>query len=398
MNFLFILTTFYPNVGGVETASLEICKRLVAKAHQVHVITTNKANFSPNAQKLSRFEKKDGINIYRTPYIFRWAGLFLKTLLLIKKCRIDYLYVTDLWGAIALFMKKVFHIPFVYVLNGYNPICPSGLMDPAKECHGFRLVRCWRSCRKLSLRFLISIWMTRLLLLEGQRLIAVSNSVRDAFRRYFGELLIEVIYYGVDSEKFRPETVDRFIAHRKFAKSDKIILFFGRLIEGRGILEFLDWGSELFINPSTYCVIVGKGPLIRDVKLKMREKGLQKKVILPGWLVNRDLSRAINLADVIILPICFPEPFGLVVLEAMSCGKPVVSFKLGGVIEILEHGKTGYLIPPNDWKGFINQVQELLDDSHLMATIGEAARQKVEKTFRWDHFIDVFLKKIKQSS
>ena len=157
MNFLFILNTFYPNVGGVENATLEICKRLQRKSHKVYVLTTDKSNFVTNNGKLLKHETLNGIKIYRIRKKFRFFGMPFKALYLTKRFQINYVYITDFWGSIALFLKKIFRIPFVYVLNGYNPLCPRGVLLHERICEGFGLLKCLQKCRKFSLRFLLTL-------------------------------------------------------------------------------------------------------------------------------------------------------------------------------------------------------------------------------------------------
>ncbi|MHA1130422.1 MAG: glycosyltransferase family 4 protein [Candidatus Helarchaeota archaeon] len=394
MNFLFILNTFYPNVGGVENATFEICRRLKEKGHNIYVLTTNRVNFKLSRKKLADHEKCDGIHIYRVPYSFRILGLFLKGVFLTRKLQINYICVTDYWGSIALFLKIAFRIPFVYILNGYNPICPTGLLHHQVKCQGFGVLRCLHHCHKLSIRFIISFLIAQRLLNKAQLVIAISKAVQKAFIYYYPNISVELIYYGITVKESIPQKLSILKTNYKIGENEKIILFFGRLIKQRGVVEFIDRFQMIDQEVNCKFIITGFGPESSKIISKVKSLGFQDRVIMTGMLRDQRLFDVINLSDVVILPILFPEPLSLVVLEAMACGKPVVSFALGGVREIITNEKTGFLIQPTNWTQFINTTINLLKNEELCRSIGKAAREEMAQNFKWNGFIEEFLKKI----
>jgi glycosyltransferase involved in cell wall biosynthesis len=394
MNFLFILPTFYPNIGGVETATLEICRQLQKRSHKVYVLTINRSNFLPNNKRLKIFENYEGIPIYRTRSAIRYLGIPLKAFYLIRKFQINQLYITDFFGFIAFFFKKVYRIPFTYALNGYNPICPTGTLLRDEICQGFEVTKCLKYCHKFSLRFFLMFIMSCALLFEAHPVIANSNAVKNAFLSYFGKFSIKMIHYGIDLQKFHPKDARQADLPYHLNASDKIILFFGRVIKERGILEFLPHLKAILPKIQCKFLIVGFGPEIPRIKARVLELNLQNHVIFTGILTDQALINVINLADLIILPILFPEPLSLVVLEAMACAKPVVSFELGGVRELLRDIEPKLLIPPNNWEQFTDKIMELLKNRDLRTSIGSALRHRAEKDFNWDQYINQFVKEI----
>ncbi|MDD1776906.1 MAG: glycosyltransferase family 4 protein [Candidatus Helarchaeota archaeon] len=394
MNFLFILPTFYPNIGGVETATLEICRQLQKRSHKVYVLTTNKSNYFPTNKRLNASENYKGIPIYRTRSAIRYLGIPLKAFFLIRKFRINQLYITDFSGFIAIFFKKVYRIPFTYALNGYNPICPKGTLLRSEKCQGFEVTKCLKYCHKFSLRFFLMFIITRALLFEARPVIANSNAVKNAFISYFGAFPMKLIYYGIDLQKFYPKNVRREGLPYDLKESDNIILFFGRVIKERGLFEFLPHFKALLLKIQCKLLIVGFGPEILRIRARVLELKLQNHVVFPGILTNQELINVINLSDIVILPILFPEPLSLVVLEAMACAKPVISFELGGVQELLQGIEPKLLILPKDWEQFADKIVELLNKRELRTSIGLALRQKAETTFTWDQYINQFLKAI----
>ncbi len=394
MNFLFILNTFYPNIGGVENATFEICKRLKERSHNVFVLTTDKSNYLPNNKQLVGYERKEKIDIYRVRFAFRLFALPLKALYLVKRYRIDYCYVTDFWGGIALILNKIYRIKFVYVLNGYNSICPSGLLYHDQLCQGFEVVKCLKKCHKFSVRFFLTFFITRLLIWGAQTVIAVSKTIQRAHLAIYRDIPIKSIYYGIDIRKFQPKTTKQFSQDYGLKKEDKIILFFGRFIKERGVSEFLERFVQFFKGNNFKFIIVGLGPELFNIKSKIETLNLKKQVKFLGSLRDEKLIKALNISDVVILPILFPEPLSLVLLEAMACGKAVVSFNLGGVSEVIEDKKTGFLIPPHDWTQFINKLHQILMDDDLRKSMGMAAHQTIEEKFNWNQFIDGLMEEL----
>ncbi len=91
-------------------------------------------------------------------------------------------------------------------------------------------------------------------------------------------------------------------------------------------------------------------------------------------------------------PAVWQEPFGLVNIEAMSTGLPVISTQVGGIPEIVVNGKTGFLVPPNDTHALVEAIETLLDDDQLRITMGREGRRRVERSFTWKNHIEKLIK------
>jgi glycosyltransferase involved in cell wall biosynthesis len=256
------------------------------------------------------------------------------------------------------------------------------------------MTKCLKCCQKFSIRFILAFILSRILLFEAQPAIAISKAVRNAYLTYFGKIPIELIYYGIDLQKFHPQTISRKILPYTLKDSDKIILFFGRVIKERGIYEFLPHFKGLLQQINCKFLIVGFGPEMPHIKARAKELDLQNQIVYTGILTNKPLINIINLSDIVILPITFPEPLSLVVLEAMACAKPIISFELGGVKELLGGIVPQLMVPPNDWGQFTNKLYEFLNDRELRITVGLALRQRAEKYFNWERYNNSFLKEI----
>jgi glycosyltransferase involved in cell wall biosynthesis len=111
--------------------------------------------------------------------------------------------------------------------------------------------------------------------------------------------------------------------------------------------------------------------------------GLAGSVIFTGYLPEADKVPMLNLADVFVFPSLL-EGFPLAPQEAMSCGKPVVAFRVASLAEMVEDGGTGFLVDANDRAAFADRVVQLLRDAELRKRFGAAASERVDRHFRWD--------------
>jgi len=131
-------------------------------------------------------------------------------------------------------------------------------------------------------------------------------------------------------------------------------------------------------------VVAGSGPAEPWLREKTRLEGLEDRVHFSGWTPSPAIETLYSRADVVVFPSVWNEPFGLVGIEAMSHGKPVVAFGVGGVPEWLDDGRTGHLIERQDTHGLARAIQGLLDDPARGAAMGAEGRRVVAERFGRD--------------
>ena len=130
---------------------------------------------------------------------------------------------------------------------------------------------------------------------------------------------------------------------------DPRILYVGQLIRGKGVDLLLHALKRLTCDFKA--TIVGTGNALSKLKALCSEMGLDDRVEFSGWVRNQDLGHFYSKARVVVVPSRWPEPFGMIGLEAMHHGRPVVAFDVGGIPDWLEHMKTGMLVPEQDVGG-----------------------------------------------
>jgi glycosyltransferase involved in cell wall biosynthesis len=106
-----------------------------------------------------------------------------------------------------------------------------------------------------------------------------------------------------------------------------------------------------------------------------------------GWLNQEKSSVYYHQASAVVIPSVWPEPFGMVGLEAMSYAKPVVAFHVGGIPEWLEDGVTGFLVPPGDVKGMAGKINLLLQNPKTAQEMGFRGREGVKEQFAADRYV-----------
>lgn len=194
--------------------------------------------------------------------------------------------------------------------------------------------------------------------------------------RYRGKC--QVIPFGIPVEQFQQPNRNMVEALRQKYGS-KIVLTVGRLVYYKGI-EYLIRAME---NTKGHLLIVGEGPLREDLEREVGMINVGKQVTFLGNVSNEDLVNYYHAMEVFALPsILRSEAFGIVQLEAMACGKPVVNTQLAsGVPFVSRHGETGLTVAPRDPIALADAINRLLTNRALKAAYGKAAQSRVEREF-----------------
>jgi glycosyltransferase involved in cell wall biosynthesis len=193
----------------------------------------------------------------------------------------------------------------------------------------------------------------------------IVNSV--AVRDELGESCtpLSVIPNGVDTDRYRPGG--------KWPDDDGYILFVGRLVPQKGVGTLLQAMAALLHRTSARLVIIGDGHSELFLQRAARSFGCADRVEFAGWASGAELVGWYQNAQFVVMPSIY-EPFGIVALEAMACGRPVIAAASGGLTEIIDDGATGLLVPAGDPLRLAARMFELLDDPAKRARIGAAAR------------------------
>lgn len=171
------------------------------------------------------------------------------------------------------------------------------------------------------------------------------------------------------------------------------LLFVGRLVERKGVHVLLDALARLPEEPPVQLEIVGDGPERGPLEHRARALGIEGRVIFRGYVPNEALEDALRRCDALVLPAIRDskgdvEGLGVVLLEAMGFGHPVIASNSGGIVDIVRPGENGLLVPPGDPAALAAAIESLARDPALVRHLGDAALVDVRHRFSWDSILD----------
>ena len=339
---------FPPHFGGVGVHIHTLSKKLVEEGHEVFVITY------PHKE----IRDIDGIHVIGTKGINLPGirGLMFKNNAkkaledLIKKEDIDIIHGHYLFPAGAAAVE---------VGNKHN-------IKTYVTAHGSDMFELYKS--KPFMRPTI-----KKVLKNADGIFAVSKALRQEIIATGVSGIAEktkLSWNSVDISKFSLKDDDSF--KKEFGLFDKpIVLFVGNLIKRKNVGALLE--AKKIAKSDYYLVIVGDGPLSKKLRKKVEDENIPD-VIFTGS--RTDVENIIPNCDFLVLP-SFSESFGLVLIEALACGKPVIGSDVGGISEIINED-VGLLVNPNDISLISNSIDRLVDDEELRAKLSANARNRAK--------------------
>ncbi|MBW2146700.1 MAG: glycosyltransferase family 4 protein [Deltaproteobacteria bacterium] len=252
---------------------------------------------------------------------------------------------------------------------------------------------CAKRCRLVVTRHLLLPMrrspLHRVCFRKVDRFIAVSQSVKEALIRHEGidPARVVVIPNGVSvGHLFPPASIGELRERLGIPPGVKVVGIVGQVSPHKGHEDFVEAAARLSTrHPGIIFLVVGEesgnGSFVRKLRSQIIQKGLEKRFFFTGFL--EDVSSAMGLMDVLAVP-SWEEPFGLVILEAMVAGVPVVATDVGGPGEILENGISGILVSPRAPGELAEAIVSILARPDLCAKLSQNGRVRVEKHYNID--------------
>lgn len=345
----------YPDRGynpGIERVVQEFATELVQQGNEVHVLTT----YRNGGER--KTDTDNGVRIHRVPdtryYFGRLGSIFSLDFLSLNysiRGYVDLLESSDVVHAFAPLVNKFFSTPLVAHYHHWDePGSPlEYLYLPTSQ-------RLWMRCYR-----------------NADQIIAVSNySADDLASRGIDRENIAVVQNGVDTSRFHPGR-----SSIEFDDWDTMLLYVGPLVDRKGVHHLIRAMPDILEDdPDTGLVIVGSGNR-EELEDLASEMGVQENVLFTGFVSEEELPEYYRAADVFVFP-SWLEGFGMVLIEAMASGLPVVSTNATAIPEVV--GEAGILVPPRDSSALVEAVAELL---HRDARTQFNPRTRVEDNFTW---------------
>ena len=358
-------------VGGIARHCLGLSKALAKLGHEVYVITLE----FPGTPL---FEDVDGVKVHRVlielghPNFIVWTFIFnhfmeKKVAELSRSVKFDIIHIHDWLTAEAGVSSKHFlNKSLVSTVHSTEVGRSQGLHNPDS--------------------FLIDgieWWMTY----EAKRVIVCSNSVKWELESHFNlpHDKVTVIPNGVEISNFNLN-INREEVKRRYGikPNERIVLFIGRLVPQKGV-DTLIKAVPLIIqrHRDAKILIAGDGWSRTYLEELAKSMGLGDHVRFLGFISDWELADLMVAADALVVPSVY-EPFGIVALEGMAAGTPVVATNIGGLSEIIEHDKTGVLVYPRNPESIAWGVNRVLSDRKYADWLVRNARKKVLEDYSWE--------------
>ena len=263
----------------------------------------------------------------------------------------------------GVWIRTLHSIPLIVTLHSMEPLRP------------------WKA-NQLGSGYLLSSWIEKTGVETADRVIAVSAQMREDILRHFAvdPDRVVVIHNGIDPDRFR--RVERRDALDRRGVRPPYVLFVGRITEQKGIFHLLEATRKL--PAGVQVVLCASAPDTPEIEERLRRALTDHPNVL--WISEMvpvdEVIQLYSHAAVFACPSVY-EPFGLINLEAMACGTPVVASAVGGILEVVEDGRTGLLVPPGNADALATALRRVLDDRDLAARLGQAGRRRVEERFSW---------------
>ena len=192
---------------------------------------------------------------------------------------------------------------------------------------------------------------------------------------------------GVDLRRFPTggsrQIRDRIGRELGIGQNQKLVLCTARLIPEKGVVEFIDAAKQIASSRSdAFFALAGTGPLFEKLKRSVERAGMDDRIKVLGW--RNDVPDLMQSADIFVLPSYFMEGLPVSIIEAMACGKPVVSTHHKGCEDAVVDQQTGFLVPVKNVRPLVDRIVQLLDDETLRAQFGQAGRRRAEEHFEFE--------------
>lgn len=380
-------------VGGLEQYIFSLSKVLSGNGHQCSLLYAKSSG--KNCDQFARyFFQCYQIDFSHSP---QFDGVALRKILIQERPDVAFLHKISNARMIHEIHRSV---PTVRMIHDVAPFCPSNrkfYYFSGKLCYRKMGLKCYLfpGCYRLTharLPFIGhgSLYRTKQELkgtLILDHIIVASNYMRD-----------QLLMHGCPLEKL---TVLRLFFDAKIVtisskeEYQNVILFLGNVNKSKG----LDWliKSLEFVRSPYQTIVIGDGKELQYNKSLAAKLGFSERIEFLGWIDYDRIKNYFRNALMLVVPSRWPEPFGLVGLEAMAHGVPVIASNVGGIPDWLEDGKNGFLVERGNIRQLAEKIELLLTDRNLNQKLGEYGRTCVITKYNPDDYVKKLMRIFEQA-
>ena len=355
----FFTDGYLPQINGVATSVEELHESLEERKHNVYVVAPKFPQYKDKNPKVFRLKS---FRLYKNPEL-RLSYMFPDKIFQ-EVLKIDFDVIHGFSGgsipSLGLALAKLKRRPYVFTYN-------------TRLTHYTHYVLGGRFIRPKAVEKVVELYLN-----VCNHVIAPADYVKKELIEFGVKKPITVIPNGVNTKRFKPQKNNYLRNKLGIPKGDKIVIYVGRIAREKSI----DFLIHTFANvarqeKNIHFVIVGDGPERKNLERLVNKLKISDRVFLLGFVDHKDVAKIYQSADVFVFS-SKTETQGLVVLEAMSCGLPVITVKDWVFEEFIQNGIDGFMVDKKE-NVFANKLMEILEDEDLRKTISANARKKALK-------------------
>ncbi|MDI6785417.1 MAG: N-acetyl-alpha-D-glucosaminyl L-malate synthase BshA [bacterium] len=349
----------YPTFGGSGVVATNLAIKLSQIGHKVHLISYNKPFRLKGDYSNLCFHKVNFINYYVLPYPEYTFSLSAKILRLVKEYNLEIIhlhyFIPHHLPALLLIKNalKNLKIKVIVTLHGTDTYLlgkNKELKELAKHC-----------------------------LENSDGITTVSNYLKNYTKKYFSlEKEIKVIPNFVDIKEFKP------FKNKKIKEKALSLLHISNFRPIKNVSDIIKAFKIITEYKKISLLLIGDGPQKEDIRNLVNKLNLTKKVIFDNS--KQKIAKIISKSSIFILSSKM-ESFGLAALEAMSCGLPIVAYKVGGLPEVIAHNKNGFLVKKDNVQALAEAVLKILQSKTLFEKFSINSREIVISSFNEDKIV-----------
>ncbi|UUO17809.1 glycosyltransferase family 4 protein [Dolichospermum heterosporum] len=381
---ILLITDYATPTGGAEIQTIALRDGLRSRGHDARLFASSACPL--NAQSQADYHCLGTTSRLRTLLQTANFWAFGKLKQILAEFQPDVVHVTIFLTQLSpLILPLLKNIPSLYYAVWYRSMCPIGtkILPNGTACQVKMGMACYQN-HCLPLRDWLPLMIQMKLWQRWSNAFNLFVAPSQAVKKYLigaGINSVEIVWNGTPIQRQRPPL-----------SSPPTVVFAARLVKEKGA-EVLLKAFALVVNqiPEARLLLLGDGAERETLHQQIIDLDIATNVLMYGFMSRIEMEKLFSVAWVQVVPSLWPEPFGMVVIEAMMRGTAVIASAIGGLAEIVQNNQTGLLVPPGDSQALAAALLRILQNQELAEQMGQRGRQLAIDQYRQDKYVDNFL-------
>lgn len=371
--------------GGMETQSHILAEGLIARGHDLTVLTSPHPDGQSEAVEGTIPVRYIGPGSHRT-FSHAWSEACYQEITRLHQEEPFDLLLSQSAAAVGYIPRAVvdLRLPTVVIIHGSIRGELITRWRGIRSARGiYRMLRHLKRLPPSALRW----WKAAPMV---DRWVAVSREVATFWQQEFrlDPTRVIVVHNGIDTARFHPDAARRAEVRQRLGLPPDALLMVavGRLDRDKGFhIAIAAVQSLLSRLPHLRLFIAGEGSFGATLRKMAASSG--EAIMLPGYVPNHELGGVLAAADLFLMPTLCNEGLPMTIIEALACGLPILSSRAGGTVSTVEDGRTGLLLPPGDVSALSQAIERLVTHEAERLAMGQEARRVAQERFSQEHMV-----------